>query len=137
MPVELIVRQIAIRMKDWKAIRPRPDAEWELYDLIKDISEANNVAGENPKFLAQMKAFASEAHVDVVEGTFTDTANHQKDRAAKYGSTRLPQRPGRGKWKTKGLIASKGFKILSVSSENRGNGKFAVSYTHLTLPTKA
>jgi hypothetical protein len=118
-------RQTAVRMKDWKAIRPRPGADWELYDLKKDISEAHNVAGENSKILTQMKAFASEAHVDAVEGTFADTANHQKDRAAKHGSTRPPQRPGLGKWKTKGLIANKGFKILSVSSENRSNGKLA------------
>ena len=118
-------RQIAVRMKDWKAIRPRPAAAWELYDLKKDISAANNVSAQNPKILAQMKTFASEAHEDAVEGTYADMTNHEKDRAAKYGSTRPPQRPDRGKWKTKGLIASKGFKILSVSSENRGNGKFA------------
>ena len=81
-----------------------------------------------------MKAFASEAHVDAVEGTFTDTANHQKDRAAKYGSTRPPQRPGRGKWKTKGLIASKGFKILDrwggYAGERYGEGpELVVQFT--------
>ena len=75
--------------------------------------------------LGQLKKFAAEAHKPAVEGTFANRANHEKDRRAKWGSTRQPQRPGRAKWKTKGLIAGKDFKILRVSSENRGNGKIA------------
>ena len=117
--------QTAVRMGHWKAIRPRSNAPWELYDLKKDISEEHNVASDNPKIFEQMKALAAEAHEPAVEGTFADRANHEKDRRAKYGSTRPPQRPGRTKWKTKGLIANADFKVLRVSSENRGNGKFA------------
>ena len=117
--------QSAVRMGDWKAVRPRPNAPWELYDLQKDISEAHNIAAANPKILAQMKVHAAEAHDPAVEGTFADRANHEKDRRAKYGSTRPPQRPGRAKWNAKGLIPSKNFKVLRVSSENRGNGKLA------------
>jgi arylsulfatase A-like enzyme len=117
--------QTAVRMGDWKAVRPRPQADWELYDLKDDISEARNVAAANPMVLGQLKKFAAEAHKPAVEGTFANRANHEKDRRAKWGSTRQPQRPGRAKWKTKGLIAGKDFKILRVSSENRGNGKIA------------
>ena len=72
-----------------------------------------------------MKTIAAEAHEPAVEGTFANRTNHEKDRRAKYGSTRPPQRLGRGKWKTKALIASDNFKILHVSSENRGNGNVA------------
>ncbi len=117
--------QTAVRMKNWKAVRPRPNADWELYDLSKDISETQNVALANPKILAQMKAYAKEAHTPAVEGTFADRANHEKDRRAKYGSTRPPQRPGRANWNAKGLLPNKRFKILKASSENVGNGKFA------------
>ena len=117
--------QTAVRMNNWKAVRPRPNADWELYDLNKDLSEAHNVAAAHPDILAQMKAHAAEAHEPAVEGTFADRANHEKDRRAKFGSTRPPQRPSRAKWNTKGLISNKDFKILKVSSENVGNGKFA------------
>jgi arylsulfatase A-like enzyme len=117
--------QTAVRMGNWKAIRPRPNAPWELYDLKKDISEARNIAAANPKILAQMKAHAEEAHEPAVEGTFADRANHEKDRRAKFGSTRPPQRPGRAKWNAKGLLNGKDFKIIRFSSENVSNGKFA------------
>ena len=117
--------QTAVRMGDWKAVRPRPNAPWELYDLKKDISEVHNVADANPKILAQIKAHAAAAHEPAVEGTFADRANHEKDRRAKYGSTRPPQRPGKAKWNTKGLLSSKEFKIIRSSSENISNGKFA------------
>ncbi len=117
--------QTAVRMNNWKAVRPRPNADWELYDLSKDLSEAHNIAAANPDILAQMKAHAAEAHEPAVEGTFADLADHEKDRRAKFGSTRPPQRPGRAKWNTKGLISNKDFKILKVSSENAGNDKFA------------
>ena len=117
--------QTAVRMDSWKAVRPRPNAPWELYDLKKDISEARNVADANPMILAQMKAHAAAAHEPAVEGTFADRTNHEKDRRAKYGSTRPPQRPGKAKWNTKGLLSSKEFEIIRFSSENIGNGKFA------------
>jgi hypothetical protein len=117
--------QSAVRMGHWKAVRPRTNAPWELYDLKKDISETHNVATDNPKIFKQMKTIAAEAHEPAVEGTFADRANHEKDRRAKYGSTRPLQRPGRAKWKTKGLIPGINFKVLRFSSENRGNGKLA------------
>ncbi len=117
--------QTAVRMGDWKAVRPRPNTPWELYNLKQDISEANNVADANPKILAQIKAHAAAAHEPAVEGTFPDRANHEKDRRAKYGSTRPPQRPGKAKWNAKGLLPNKHFKIIHASSENAGNSKFA------------
>ncbi|MBT5322055.1 MAG: sulfatase-like hydrolase/transferase [Verrucomicrobiales bacterium] len=117
--------QSAVRMGNWKAVRPRPNASWELYDLKTDISEEINVAAANPEVLSQIKAHATAAHEPAVVGTFADLANHEKDRRAKFGSTRPPQRPGKAKWITKGLLPNKNFKIVSASSENHGNGKFA------------
>jgi hypothetical protein len=72
-----------------------------------------------------MKAHAAAAHEPAVEGTFADRTNHEKDRRAKFGSTRPPQRPGKAKWNTKGLLNGKDFKIVRFSSENVSNGKFA------------
>ena len=117
--------QSAVRMGDWKAVRPRPNAPWELYDLKTDISEARNVAAANPEILSQIKAHATAAHEPAVEGTFADRANHEKDRRAKYGSTRPSQRPGKAKWNTKGLLNGNDFKIVRFSSENVSNAKLA------------
>ena len=119
--------QSAVRMGAWKAVRPRPNAPWELYDLKTDISEEHNVAAANPKILSQIKAHATAAHEPAVVGTFADLANHEKDRRAKFGSTRPPRRPGKLTWITKGLLANKDFKIIRVSSENAGNSKLALN----------
>ena len=119
--------QSAVRMGNWKAVRPRPNVPWELYDLKTDISEAHNVAATNPEVISQIKAHATAAHEPAVEGTFADPANHEKDRRAKFGSTRPPQRTGKVKWITKGLLANKDFKIIRVSSENAGNSKLALN----------
>ena len=72
-----------------------------------------------------MKTIATEAHEPAMEVTFTNHADHERDRRVNYGSTRPPQLPRRSKWKTTGLIESAGFKVLRVSSENRGNGNFS------------
>jgi arylsulfatase A-like enzyme len=80
--------QVAVRMDNWKAIQAKENAQWELYDLNTDISEATNVAGRRPDILARMKAFAEQSHVPVRPGTFTDRTRHERDREAKWGSTR-------------------------------------------------
>lgn len=46
--------QQAIRMGKWKALRPKPDAKIELYDLDADVGEAHDLAQENPKLVAKM-----------------------------------------------------------------------------------
>jgi arylsulfatase A-like enzyme len=40
--------QQALRMGDWKAIRPKPDGPIELYNLRDDISESTDVAAQQP-----------------------------------------------------------------------------------------
>ncbi|MDO8544900.1 MAG: arylsulfatase [Opitutaceae bacterium] len=75
-----ITKHTAVRMGNWKAVRVGADAAWELYDLAKDISEKNNVAAQKPDILAQMKAFAAEAHRPMPAGVIYDRATLDKDR---------------------------------------------------------
>jgi arylsulfatase A-like enzyme len=123
-----IGQQTAVRMGDWKAIRPKSNAPWELYDLAADISEATSVADSHPDVLKRMIEFATEAHEPAVEGTFHDGEMHERDRRAKWGNR--PQAPrGKGK-KSKplpktGLIPSDRMKVHRVSSESSSNGKLA------------
>ena len=76
-----IGNQTAVRMGDWKAYRKGGEqGAWELYDLSKDISETTDVAAMNPDVLAQMKAFAAEAHTPMPKGEIYDRALVDKDR---------------------------------------------------------
>lgn len=125
-----IGRQTAVRMNHWKAVRPKPDAPWELYDLAKDLSETTDVAAQHPDVLAQMERYAAEAHSPAVEGTFHDPAIHEKDRQAKSGSTRPPQKKKAGrvnKLKKQGLLDRAKWKLVRVSSESVGNRKLATN----------
>jgi arylsulfatase A-like enzyme len=54
----------AVRMGDWKAVRPKPDAALELYNLKADIGETKNVAAENPKVMARIEDFLKTARVE-------------------------------------------------------------------------
>ena len=120
--------QTAVRMGDWKAIQPKKDGPWELYNLANDISEATNVADANPSVVKKAQAYAEFSHTPVRAGTFTDRTNHEKDRKAKWGSTRAEADNYRGKLnriKEKDLIPADTVKLLSFSSENRGNDRQA------------
>lgn len=80
--------QVAVRKNHWKAIRPKQNADWELYDLSSDIGEEHNVAAEHPELLGEMQQFAAASHEPVREGTFTDRARHERDRQAKWGTSK-------------------------------------------------
>jgi arylsulfatase A-like enzyme len=54
----------AVRMKDWKAVRPASDKPWELYDLTKDISESHNLADQNPDVVAKIQEYVKTARTD-------------------------------------------------------------------------
>lgn len=41
----------AIRWDDWKAVRPKPGGQVELYDLKKDLAESNNLADKHPELV--------------------------------------------------------------------------------------
>jgi len=90
-------KQVAVRTGDWKAVQDRKKNTWELYDLSKDISEANDIAAAHPELLDKLKIIAEKEHVDVVPGTFSDTVRHERDRAAKWGTAKQPPKKKRVK----------------------------------------
>jgi len=47
----------AVRMGNWKAIRPQSGASLELYDVSTDIGESNNVATQHPDIVAKIEVF--------------------------------------------------------------------------------
>jgi hypothetical protein len=120
--------QTAVRRDHWKAIQPRRKGPWELYHLDKDISETTDLADEHPEILAGMKAFAQAAHEPVRAGTFVTRERHERDRWAKWGSSRPPADNPGGKIhriKGKNLIPAKNTKLVRFSSENFGNDRRA------------
>ncbi len=56
--------QQAIRMGDWKAVRPQAGEPLELYDLRSDAGEKQNVADKNPAVVAQLEALLKQARTD-------------------------------------------------------------------------
>jgi len=80
--------QVAARKNHWKAIRPKPEAAWELYNLDNDISESNDIANDHPNILAELKAFAKKSREPARPGAFSDRTRHERDRQAKWGFSR-------------------------------------------------
>lgn len=122
-------QQTAVRMKNWKAIQPKKDQSWELYDLDVDVSEANDVAAQHPDILAKMKKFAEDSHEPVREGTYSSKERHERDRQAKFGTSRpKPTKKQSGKMnrlKDKNLIPADEMNLVRFSSENRSNDRVA------------
>ena len=80
-------QQVAVRQKNWKAIQPKRDSDWELYDLEKDPSEGRDMAKYQPAILARLTEFAEQSHRPARPGVFLDPdrVRHQRDRQAKFG----------------------------------------------------
>ena len=123
-------RQTAVRKGKWKAIQPKTDAPWELYDLEKDISETTTLAKNHPELLEEMKAFAKASHTPVQPGHYYDQSRerHNRDRKAKWGNTRKEA----DNWTTKvnritdkGLVPAAEIKLVRFSSENFANDRLA------------
>ncbi|MGA2032687.1 MAG: arylsulfatase [Thermoguttaceae bacterium] len=53
--------QQAVRMGDWKAIRKRPGARLELYDLSRDLAEQTDVAARHPEIVNRIEAYLKTA----------------------------------------------------------------------------
>jgi arylsulfatase A-like enzyme len=47
----------AVRMGNWKAIRPKPGIPLALYDLTQDITEMENVAAKHPEVAAKIEEY--------------------------------------------------------------------------------
>jgi arylsulfatase A-like enzyme len=67
-------KSIALRMNDWKAIRPNKNLPFELYDLSKDIEELHDVATQFPDIIERMKTYAKKAHTPVRLGKVLDAS---------------------------------------------------------------
>jgi arylsulfatase A len=52
----------AIRVGNWKAVKPRPVAPFELYNLKEDPKETTNIADKNPNVMKQIAAIAAREH---------------------------------------------------------------------------
>jgi arylsulfatase A-like enzyme len=115
--------QVAVRMKNWKAIRPKRNGPWELYDLAKDVSETHNVADQYPNRIARMKEFAEQSHLPARPGSYADRTRHERDRWAKWGSTRPPAEAQRkvNRIRAANVIPAAELKLLRFSSENGSN----------------
>jgi len=95
----------AIRQGHWRAVKPAKTQVWELYDLAADPAESKDLASAQPEVLAKLTALAEKAHEPVREGSFSDTAMHERDRRAKFGKQDDPNasaNPGAPKKKGKG-----------------------------------
>ncbi len=125
--------QTAVRIQGWKGVQPKPDADWELYDLDTDPSESKDISDQHPDILARMQKYARQSHTPVRPGKFTTEVRHQKDRQAKWGTAKRPQRKRIGKNRKvrrisdPNRIAANQVKLLSASSENIANGKYAAN----------
>jgi arylsulfatase A-like enzyme len=51
----------AVRWGKWKAVRPRPEAALELYDLSVDEGESKDLAAEQPDVVATIEAYLKTA----------------------------------------------------------------------------
>ncbi|HKX28065.1 MAG TPA: arylsulfatase [Blastocatellia bacterium] len=54
----------ALRMGDWKAVRPKLDSPLELYDLKRDLGERDNLAGRNPEVVKKIENYLRNARTE-------------------------------------------------------------------------
>lgn len=76
-------KQVAVRKGNWKAIKPKPDADWELYDLAKDVSESNNVAATHQELVQELADQAKASHEPARPGKFLRRDLQARDRMAR------------------------------------------------------
>ncbi|MCA9054951.1 MAG: sulfatase-like hydrolase/transferase [Planctomycetaceae bacterium] len=114
--------QTAVRMGNWKGVRSKPQAKWELYNLESDISESHDVAADHPEVVKQIARIAETSHTPVEEGTFHNREIHERDRQAKFGFDE-PQAKGSDQphfdLPAEGLISNRGWKLVEASSSAR------------------
>jgi arylsulfatase A-like enzyme len=56
--------QQAVRMGNWKAVRPPAEKKLELYDLKTDATETKNVAEANPEVVAKLEKILKAARTE-------------------------------------------------------------------------
>jgi arylsulfatase A-like enzyme len=65
-------KSCALRMGNWKAIRPHKQSPFELYDLSEDVEELHDLADLYPDILKTLEKKAEEAHTPVRAGEILD-----------------------------------------------------------------
>jgi arylsulfatase A len=54
----------AVRMGDWKVVRPQANAPLELYNFRQDLGETTNVAAQNPGVMARIETYLKTARTE-------------------------------------------------------------------------
>ena len=119
----------AVRLNNWKGVHIRNKQSWELYDLKADVSETTNLAARHPEVIARMKVIISENHEPARPGTYTTRERHERDRQAKWGTSRpqaSPRIKGRNRIKDRNLVPFEKMKLVRFSSENQSNNRKAI-----------
>ena len=119
----------AVRINNWKGIHIRNKKSWELYDLEKDISETTNLASKQPGIIARMNRIIAESHEPARPGTYTTRERHERDRWAKWATSRPQPSPRAAKMnrlKGRNLVPFEEMKLVSFSSENQSNNRKAI-----------
>ena len=76
------VPKSVINKGDWKLIENLVDGSFELYNLQSDVSEANNIATENPEVVAELSKLLKEWREDA--GAELPIKNPEFDPAQRY-----------------------------------------------------
>lgn len=57
-------RMQAVRMGNWKGVRPAPNDPLEVYDLSTDLGEERNLAADKPEIAARLESILKSARTD-------------------------------------------------------------------------
>jgi len=79
--------QQAIRVGEWKGVRPQLGKPLEVYNLKADLSEKQNVAAKNPEVVVKLENFLKTARTDSEQWPTSTNAEQRAEGAAK-GSLR-------------------------------------------------
>jgi hypothetical protein len=88
----------SVRIGNWKGVRPKTDAPWELFDLGADIEETRNLAAEHPRIVERMNEVATREHVPQSTAGVFDRELNAKDLQSVYpGRSVMGADPGAGR----------------------------------------
>ncbi len=68
----------AIRMGDWKAVKPAIKKPWELYNLKTDLEEKQDVAAKNPEIMEKILGYLKTARTDSKDWIIGYSSNGKK-----------------------------------------------------------
>jgi arylsulfatase A-like enzyme len=60
--------QAALRQGQWKLVRVKPDAAWQLFDLSLDVSEARDAAAQHPDIRDRLGAAWDRMNGEMAQG---------------------------------------------------------------------